>query len=486
MTVISHMQAPARPSRGKHDTVARAILTGTVARGIDWWKGLGTPIDWYPAEYQRIARALQAAPAGAGITDIDQDIAVDMVEIHATTDLPPLMSGAGTWLWQTWREAELALAWSRKDASRVAEIMALAGPAETLKSNRYTHRLISGTEIDHAFCASMGAVWTIEGILPHDAILTVIWGASATYKSFIFGVDLGLSIATGKDWHGKKTTRKKVIYCCGEGQSGALKRIMAWQKHHNTPANGLFHVLGMPPCIDNIDDTDEFIQAVKDICNGGVIIIDTLARTMQGDENSTHDMSAYVNACKKITEETGAQVVLIHHTGKDEARGMRGSYALRAAADVEIQVQKTAEKRVSVRCEKQKDHDNFPPMHFEMVPARTGYVTESGTQIMSLVAVIADPVEVDRPLTGANRIAWDALVRATEMHGVRPSDDVIAQMGDRDKGRVVVAEEKWREVAYALGISESGEGQKKAFSRARKALISRSKVATWGGYYWHI
>jgi hypothetical protein len=67
--------------------------------------------------------------------------------------------------------------------------------------------------------------------------------------------------------------------------------------------------------------------------------VDTLARAMGGgDENATKDMGVLVKHSDLIRDSSQAHVMFIHHTGKDTARGARGSSALRAATDTEIEV----------------------------------------------------------------------------------------------------------------------------------------------------
>jgi hypothetical protein len=51
--------------------------------------------------------------------------------------------------------------------------------------------------------------------------------------------------------------------------------------------------------------------------------------------------------CREITRLTGAMVILIHHSGKDESRGARGWSGLRAAADFELEIIRADEDRVA-------------------------------------------------------------------------------------------------------------------------------------------
>jgi RecA-family ATPase len=70
-----------------------------------------------------------------------------------------------------------------------------------------------------------------------------------------------------------------------------------------------------------------------------MIVLDTLSRVIAGgNENAPDDMGQLIGNCDRIRAEARAHVMLVHHTGKDEARGARGHSSLRAATDTEIEV----------------------------------------------------------------------------------------------------------------------------------------------------
>ena len=86
-----------------------------------------------------------------------------------------------------------------------------------------------------------------------------------------------------------------------------------------------------------------------------------------GDENSGKDIGAAVKVMDKIREETGAHVCLIHHCGKDEARGARGHSSLRAAIDTEIEITRPEGSIIStVRATKQRDLQAGDAMPFSL------------------------------------------------------------------------------------------------------------------------
>jgi len=75
-----------------------------------------------------------------------------------------------------------------------------------------------------------------------------------------------------------------------------------------------------------------------------VVFLDPLADVMLGDENSTKDMKNFVYETKQFIENTGATVIINHHTRKDnkdsteELYGSRGSTVLPGALDMAIEL----------------------------------------------------------------------------------------------------------------------------------------------------
>ena len=121
-------------------------------------------------------------------------------------------------------------------------------------------------------------------------------------------------------------------------------------------------------------DTARLIKLIRDVeADFGqkcvLIVIDTLARAMAGgDENTSADMGKFVRNCDKLREAIGATVNIIHHTGKDKAKGARGSSALRAATDTEIEIDVG-----KLAVTKQRDMAKGEEMRFELEPVEIGH-----------------------------------------------------------------------------------------------------------------
>lgn len=179
----------------------------------------------------------------------------------------------------------------------------------------------------------------IKGLLDQQA-MTVLYGESNVGKTFI-ALDIAYHIWTGVDYDGMRTTQGDVIYIAAEGGTGILKRVRALAVQRNPTRKEGFHILrSQVNLLDPTADLGDLVAAINGACERpALIVVDTLSRVLAGgDENSSTDMGALVRNLDAIREKTTAHVMVIHHTGKDKAKGARGHSLLRAATDTEIEV----------------------------------------------------------------------------------------------------------------------------------------------------
>jgi len=137
------------------------------------------------------------------------------------------------------------------------------------------------------------------------------------------------------------------------------------------------------------------------------VVIDTLARCFGGnDENDARDMGAFIEGCDTIKQKTGATVLVVHHSGKDEAKGARGSSSLRAALDVEFNVKREGEgKALILSCTKMKDAEEPERKAYDLRTAEL-YEDEDGETVCSLVVYDKprEPNEVEAELASVSRL----------------------------------------------------------------------------------
>jgi hypothetical protein len=198
-----------------------------------------------------------------------------------------------------------------------------------------------------------------------------VFGPSGSGKSFLV-LDMGLHIASGRAWHQRPVEQGAVIYICGEGKRGVVTRVRAWQRHYEQDSNIPFYVSEGPLLLLNDDSvnqlTDTIDQALENLdVPVAMVIVDTLNRNFgDGDENSTKDMTRFVNALTDIQHRTKACVCVVHHTGLQDVGRARGSSVFRAALDTELSVNNdNIDRGFNLKTTKQKDAEEHPPIQFK-------------------------------------------------------------------------------------------------------------------------
>lgn len=256
------------------------------------------------------------------------------------------------------------------------------------KKNKFSDAIIRGTDLHTQFLSTLDQSWAIKDILPEGAGLSVIYGKPGSYKSFI-ALDMAASMAAGISWQGKETRHKRVLYFAAEGQHGLLKRLEAWRQHHDITSLDDLDVMPMACMLDNPQEVLQLMDALAEEEHlPEVVFMDTLARSMAGDENTKTDMGKVIETVDMIRRETGAQIILIHHAGKDVTKGLRGSGSLEGATEVIFKTEVMEDKQVMLINERQKDAEAVGDMVFSMEVIDTGFLTHDGDEVTSLVPVI--------------------------------------------------------------------------------------------------
>lgn len=215
------------------------------------------------------------------------------------------------------------------------------------------------------------ANWIVKGIVPR-AGLAVIYGASGSGKTFLT-LDMVGAIVRGEPWRGAAAQRGRAIYVVAEGAGGFRNRLEAYCSFHGVdPDEFGIGVIADAPNIREKEDIRALVKAIKAFGKVDIIVIDTYARAMAGgNENDAKDVGEAIAHCDLIHRVTGALVVLVHHSGKDAAKGARGSGALRAAADLEVEVITTRDYRAAI-ITKQKDGEDGQEYRFKLEDVKIG------------------------------------------------------------------------------------------------------------------
>lgn len=311
--------------------------------------------------------------------------------------------------------------------------------------------------------------WLIEDLM-FCGDVGMVYGASGSGKSFLT-VEMGLSIARGAPFLGKKTRKGAVLYQAGEGGKGLVKRLRAYRQEHRVTEDVPFILL--PARVDLFgpdNDTEAFIAECKAWQAVlpeplALIVIDTFSTASPGaNENASEDMSRLIRAGEEINKATGAALMWVHHKNAAGDRE-RGHTSLRANIDTAIEVTKDEETHVrTARLAKLKDGEDGLKLGFELHPVTVG-TYDDGKEITSCVVA---PAQV-----GTERASKRTLPRGQATF-LKVLSDAVAQYGGQIPG-----DDQWGvdwDDFKRLYVTVCGQGKEPG---AIRTALSRDGDALW-------
>jgi biotin operon repressor len=139
---------------------------------------------------------------------------------------------------------------------------------------------------------------------------------------------------------------------------------------------------------------DEISKMAEKVGKPTLVVLDTLARTMAGDENSSERVGEYIKACDKIKQEWGCSVLVVHHTGHSNKDRARGSSSFYGALDAEFKVAAWGDNKLIIESTKMKDAE--PPEAMAFVKLPVSLVTDEGDETGSLALELTEDKPVDK------------------------------------------------------------------------------------------
>lgn len=337
--------------------------------------------------------------------------------------------------------------------------------------------------------------WLIKDLLPRRS-LVALYGPPGSFKSFV-ALSIAEAIATGKEWMGREIeTPGAVLYICGEGFGGVGARIKACKIYNKTPARTEIYVIRAALNLrSSADDFDLLMASIKDLMERtGVqfelVQIDTLARAFgAGNENNSEDMAAFIHNTGRIQRMLGCSLMVVHHSGKDALKGLRGHSSLLGAVDTQLELAKVdatpnLASQVAgsgiLTVSKQKDGETGVKIGFEMVKVeiQASQLGISDAQISLAVRASDEALQQQaqaRNITSENKlrtrspgqdIAFEAIHEAIKKNGH------MTPIGDRR--HKTVSEEEWKE-EYRT-VMGSKKKWTNSFDRHVEQLVSRKEV----------
>jgi hypothetical protein len=230
---------------------------------------------------------------------------------------------------------------------------------------------------DHLSRPDTSIPWIVEGLLV-EGERCIVFGEAGSQKSWLL-LDMAISIATGEDWlgHFKIPTARHVLYVDEEQSERLLTKRLKQLVHGRTmrpapaaPLQTLSH--------EGVRFTKDGAQGLlTKLDQGGfdpeVVIVEALARVLEGNENEGEDVSAFWRHLEPLRK-AGKTVIISHHMRKPNPMGsnaardrLRGSTDLLAGTDSAFAVEATREdgrvRSVTVACSKFREAE--APASFE-------------------------------------------------------------------------------------------------------------------------
>lgn len=310
---------------------------------------------------------------------------------------------------------------------------------EAAKASQYFRLLVDG-DLDRL----PRLRWFVKGVVP-DAGIGAIYGDSGTFKSFLT-LDLLAHISNGKEWFGHRVKAAPAVYVPFEGQGGVPNRIRAWRLAETIQRNPHLLLVLQPDdgvrsrvavIMESLNlrdaaDREKLVATLKASgWSGGILCVDTLAHASAGIEENSSAMGEMIAIFRDLQLQLGGVILLVHHSGKDQSRGMRGWSGLHAAMDFVIECQKDGDddrRQASFRLSKVKDGTTGTTFKFRMQLVPLGH-DEDGDPITSLTVCPHDdgeqsehPFEVDGVQEALKDDDFvDAWVRRLMGEGKRPT-----------------------------------------------------------------
>jgi hypothetical protein len=334
----------------------------------------------------------------------------------------------------------------------------------------------------------VGDGYLIKHLLGSTA-MAVVYGESGTGKTFL-ALHISLSVSAGADVFGHRVRRVGVVYIAAEAGRGIENRVAAAKHEIEYPETMPFAAITTPIdlCTDKAD-LEKLISTIRAADIGmpvELIVIDTLSRTMGGgNENQPDDMGAFVTNVDRLRAETGAAVLIVHHSGKDASRGARGHSLLRAATDTEIEVTRDeATKIATARVTKQREFPTDGIMAFTLCSVELG-IDQDGDPITSCI-VVEEAAGEQAPRTTAKRLS-PAQGRALELlaKAIDEAGEIAPASNHIPPNARCIREDMWREYCYRGAVSAGDQHAKRmAFKRAAEGLVAVGRVGKWEPFVW--
>lgn len=313
----------------------------------------------------------------------------------------------------------------------------------------------------------------VPGLLPEQGT-AVLYGQSGSGKSFL-AVYLALCLSAGLPWFGEKVRSGLVIYLASEDRAGIEARaVAAASRMEGVSIPGLPLKFLTPPPIHS-DQWHELTRALAELqllqeAKITAVVLDTMGAAFGGNsQDDAAQMTIATDRAQGIAERFGCLFLLIHHSGKDQFRGMRGSQVLKDRSDVVIALSKQRSGLITASIEKQRNGSPDEPITFRLRPVSVAI----GEQTIE-TCTIGDlargaPARAAVPLAEARA---DTAARSGQAEKLPKGDTLLVLEALRALSNGEASTIKaWRAKSYEAFGERENDAKRQAFNTAKTRLL---------------
>ena len=331
--------------------------------------------------------------------------------------------------------------------------------------------------------------WLIKDIMPAESFMA-LYGRPGSYKSFV-ALYLSCCIAMGSEAFGKDAVQGSVVYIAGEGGAGLKRRWDALRIHHEIEDDApVYFIKAQLNLRSTLEDAEAVIAAIRELgVVPSLIVVDTFARAFAGgEENSAKDVGEAVSVLGYLQEQMRCGVLIVHHAGKDESRGMRGSSALLGAVDLELECKKISSETSSERVgqltiTKQKDGEDGVLLGYKMIVVPLSNIDPDATSLA------VEPVDNDTvakiALKKERRETHNEVGERVLKQAIKEAGKVIEGKGDGiPAGVKCVTESIWKQYFRSVKSDLDGKALEIGWARVKEHTRENKIAGNCGEYYW--
>ena len=202
-----------------------------------------------------------------------------------------------------------------------------------------------------------------------------------------------------------------------------------------------------------------------------LVVIDTLARHMTGEENSNRDMSAFIAAVNRVREKHGCVVLIIHHTGhrSDKSNRARGASAFYASLDFEFLLKGNNKGTGTIEGTKNKEGTIYPTRGFTLVPVELDGITN--TKGGPVTTAVVELNELSGEPSDANKVNKNSKAYLNLKNALIEHDDYNG-----------ISVKNWRDFSYRNSSCIKQDSKRSEFHRHRAELVNSDVIEINGDY----